>query len=98
MVPIATRFGIVVADFLFTFWLALEIHFTKLVVIALVLAIPVAWYVMNKWLEDFAYRIDVSWWVFVVAGVAALLIALLTVSYQSIKTALANPVKSLRSE
>ena len=72
--------------------------FLKLVAIAAVVAFPVAWYFMNKWLQDFAYRIDVGWWIFIVAGVIALLIALVTVSFQAIKAAIANPVKSLRSE
>ncbi len=53
---------------------------------------------MNKWLQSFAYRINISWWMFVVAGVAALMIALITISFQAIKAAIANPVKSLRSE
>jgi putative ABC transport system permease protein len=53
---------------------------------------------MNKWLGDFAYRVKISWWVFIVAGIAALLIALITISFQAIKTAIANPVKSLRTE
>jgi len=61
-------------------------------------AIPVAWLVMHLWLQDFAYRVSIHWWVFLLAGIAALLIALLTVSYQAIKAALANPVKSLRTE
>ncbi|MEP7143885.1 MAG: FtsX-like permease family protein [Ferruginibacter sp.] len=72
--------------------------FLKLVVIAAVLAFPIAWYAMNNWLRDFAYRVDISWWVFVVAAVLALLIALLTISFQAIKAARANPVKSLRTE
>jgi putative ABC transport system permease protein len=72
--------------------------FIKLVVISNLIAWPIAWYLMHKWLENFAYQIPISLWVFVVAGVLALLIALLTISYQSIKAALANPVKSLRSE
>lgn len=72
--------------------------FLKLVLIALVIASPVAWYFMNKWLEDFAYRITISWWVFAMAGIAAILIALITVSFQAIKAAVANPVKSLRTE
>ncbi|HMQ49083.1 MAG TPA: ABC transporter permease [Saprospiraceae bacterium] len=72
--------------------------YLRLVTIALVIAGPIAWWAMNRWLQDFAYRIEISWWVFIVAGVAAVLIALLTVSYQAIKAALANPVKSLRSE
>ncbi|SFD80887.1 ABC transporter permease [Spirosoma endophyticum] len=72
--------------------------FVKLVLIALLLASPIAWYVMNKWLSDFPYKIDIAWWMFALAGVLAVSIALLTVSIQSIKAALANPVKSLRSE
>jgi putative ABC transport system permease protein len=72
--------------------------FLKLVLIAFVLACPVAWYAMSRWLQDFAYRINLDWWVFAMAGILALLIALLTVSFQSIKAALANPVKSLRNE
>ena len=72
--------------------------FLKLVLVALVIATPIAWYAMSRWLQDFAYRIDLSWWVFVLAGLLAIGIALLTVSFQSIKAALMNPVKSLRSE
>jgi putative ABC transport system permease protein len=72
--------------------------FLKLVLIALVIASPIAWWAMHKWLQDFAYRINISWWIFVIAGIAALLIALLTVSFQAIKAAIANPVKSLRTE
>jgi putative ABC transport system permease protein len=73
-------------------------EFLKLVLIASVIAFPVAWWAMNKWLQSFAYRINISWWVFAVAGLTALLIALLTVSFQAIKAAMANPVKSLRTE
>lgn len=72
--------------------------FLKLVLIASLIAFPVAWWAMNTWLQSFAYRINISWWVFVIAGSAAILIALLTISFQSIKAALANPVKSLRTE
>ena len=72
--------------------------FLKLVLISFIIAVPVAWIGMSKWLEDFAYRINISIWVFVVAGICAIAIALLTISFQSIKAALANPVKSLRSE
>jgi putative ABC transport system permease protein len=72
--------------------------FLKLVLLSTVLALPVAWWVMNKWLQDFAFRVDLSWWIFVLAGIIALLIALLTVSAQAIKAASANPVKSLRAE
>ncbi len=70
----------------------------QLVFIALIIAFPISWWAMNSWLEDFAYRINIQWWVFAVAGFAALLIALLTVSFQAIKAALSNPVKSLRTE
>jgi putative ABC transport system permease protein len=72
--------------------------FLKLVLVAIVTASPIAWYVMNQWLQNFAYKITISWWVFVLAGSLATGIALLTVSFQSIKAALMNPVKSLRSE
>ncbi len=72
--------------------------FLKLVIISIVVAVPTAWWAMNKWLEGFAYRVTISWWVFAIAGIMALLIALITVSYQAIKAAIANPVKSLRSE
>ncbi|HEX5025778.1 MAG TPA: ABC transporter permease [Agriterribacter sp.] len=73
-------------------------EFLKLVSIASLIAFPVAWWGMNKWLQNFAYRIDISWWVFAIAGIAALVIALITVSFQAIKAAVANPVEALRSE
>jgi putative ABC transport system permease protein len=72
--------------------------FLKPVVIAIVLATPLAWYAMSQWLLGFAYKIDMEWWVFALAGMLAVVIAILTVSFQSIKAALMNPVKSLRSE
>lgn len=72
--------------------------FIRLVLLALVIASPVAWWAMNQWLQDFAYRIDIQWWVFAVAGLAAVLIALATVSFQAVKAAVANPVDSLRDE
>ncbi|MEM8523124.1 MAG: ABC transporter permease [Bacteroidota bacterium] len=72
--------------------------FIQLVGIAFVIATPIAWYFMNEWLQDFAYRIELQWWVFAFAGLAAIGIALLTVSFQSMRAALANPVESLRSE
>jgi putative ABC transport system permease protein len=72
--------------------------FTKLIMIAFVLAAPLAWYVMNTWLESFAYRIELGVGVFILAGVVALIISWVTVSYQSIKAAIVNPIKSLRSE
>jgi putative ABC transport system permease protein len=71
--------------------------FLKLVVIAVIVATPLAWWAMSDWLRQFAYRITLSWWLFVVAGLAALSIALVTVSFQSVKAALANPVKSLKN-
>ncbi|TXD83183.1 FtsX-like permease family protein [Subsaximicrobium wynnwilliamsii] len=72
--------------------------FLKLVLVAFVIAAPIAYWLMNKWLLDFAYRTEMSWWVFALAGLAAVLIALITVSFQAIKAAIANPVKSLRTE
>ncbi len=72
--------------------------FLKLVGIAAILAFPIAWFAMNKWLQEFAYRVDIQWWVFVMAAVVALLIALITISFKTIKAAIANPVKSLRTE
>ncbi len=72
--------------------------FLKLVMIALLIATPLAWYFMNKWLQDYAYRINIHWGVFAITGFVALIIAFLTISFQAIKTAIANPVKSLRTE
>lgn len=72
--------------------------FLKLVGIAAIIAFPVAWYAMHQWLQDFAYRINIPWWIFLLAGVMAAIIAFLTISFQSVKAALANPVKNLRSE
>ncbi|GAB3336185.1 ABC transporter permease [Larkinella ripae] len=72
--------------------------FLKLVFISLLLAAPVAWWAMREWLKDFAYKVDIEWWVFALAGLLAVFISLLTISFQSIRAALANPVKSLRSE
>lgn len=83
---IASLFGLLSGEFLL------------LVFIALIIASPVAWYAMNKWLDNYAYHAPVQWWMFVLAAIAALTISLLTVSYQSIRAALINPVKSLRSE
>jgi putative ABC transport system permease protein len=73
-------------------------EFLKLVLIASLIAFPVAWWAMNKWLQTFAYRINISWWVFAAAAFSAILIALVTVSFQAIKAGLANPVESLKSE
>jgi putative ABC transport system permease protein len=72
--------------------------FLKLVLIALVLAVPIAWYLMNEWLKDFAYRINIEWWIFLVAALIAIIIAFITISTQAIKAAISNPVKSLRTE
>ena len=72
--------------------------FLTLIILAILIASPVAWYAMNKWLQDFVYRATIQWWIFAVAGIAAIVIALITISFQSVKAALANPVKSLRSE
>ena len=73
-------------------------EFLALVVVALLIASPLAWFAMNKWLQDFAYHINIGWWVFLAAAALAIIIALATVSFHSIKTALTNPIKSLRSE
>jgi putative ABC transport system permease protein len=72
--------------------------FIKPIGIAILIASPIAWYVMQQWLQDFAYRIHIALWMFVVAGLLAVLVALVTVSFQAIKAAIANPVKSLRTE
>jgi putative ABC transport system permease protein len=78
--------------------LLLSKDFLKLVVVAFVIASPVAWFIMHDWLESYAYRINISWWLFFAAGFLAVMIALATISFQAIKAALANPVKSLRTE
>jgi putative ABC transport system permease protein len=72
--------------------------FIKLVLIAILVAAPLAWWAMHQWLQGFAYRQNMQWWIVAVAGMAAILIAFITISFQSIKAALTNPVKSLRSE
>ncbi len=72
--------------------------FLKLVLVATIIAFPIAWLVMNKWLNDFAYRIGIPWWVFLLAGILAASIAFITISLQAIKAALSNPTKSLRTE
>ena len=76
----------------------LSTDFVSLVVIAALIAFPVAWWAMQSWLADFAYRTTIEWWVFLVAGIASVTIALITISFQAIKAAMANPVKSLRTE
>ncbi len=76
----------------------LSSHFVKLVCIAILIAFPIAWWAINKWLEDFAYRIKIDWWMFVVSGLLTLTIAIVTVSFQAIKAATSNPIRSLRTE
>jgi putative ABC transport system permease protein len=76
----------------------LSIDFMKLVGISILVSLPLGWYAMNKWLEDFTYRIEIGWWVLLLAALLAAIISILTVSYQAIKAANANPVKSLRTE
>jgi putative ABC transport system permease protein len=76
----------------------LSSDFVKLVLVASVIAIPVAWYAMYKWLQDFAYRTSIAWWIFPLAMVLGLLIALISVSFKAISAANTNPVKSLRTE
>ena len=82
----------------YNLWRLLSKEFVMLVMISLIIATPVAYYFMHNWLQDYQYRTELSWWIFAAAGVAALVITLLTVSFQAIKAALANPVRSLRSE
>ena len=72
--------------------------FIRLVLIAIIIATPMSWYLMNKWLNDFAYRINIGWMVFVISGMTAILVAIVTISFQAVKAAIANPVKSLRTE
>jgi putative ABC transport system permease protein len=78
--------------------LMLNRQFIRLVLLALVIASPIAWILAHRWLQDFAYRVGIDGWVFVLAGLGAIGLALVTVSYQSIRAAMANPVDSLRSE
>jgi ABC-type antimicrobial peptide transport system permease subunit len=73
-------------------------EFILLIAIAFTIATPIAWYYMNQWLQDYAYRISISWWLFAAGGLAAIIIALATISFHAIKAAMANPVKSLRTE
>jgi putative ABC transport system permease protein len=82
----------------FNLWRLLSKDFVLLVVLSLLIASPVAWYFMNNWLQHYDYRADITWWIFAAAGSGAMLITLLTVSYQAIRAAIANPVKSLKSE
>jgi ABC-type antimicrobial peptide transport system permease subunit len=78
--------------------LLLSSGFVRLVLIAIVIAVPISWYVMQKWLQGYNYRVSIQWWWFAVAGLVAVGIALLAVSAQAIRAAVANPVKSLRAE
>ena len=73
-------------------------EFVILIILAMVIASPIAYYLIHQWLQGFAYRVNFSWWIFLSSGMSAILIAMLTVGYQSIKAAIANPVKSLRTE
>ena len=82
----------------FNLWQMLSKEFVNLVIISCAIAIPLAWYFLHQWLQKYSYRTDISWWIFVSAGIGAMLITLLTVSYQAIRAALMNPVTSLRSE
>jgi len=76
----------------------LSIEFMKLVGIAFLIAAPIAWFSMNSWLDNFAYKIDLHWWIFALAGISAAIIALATVGFHAVKASIANPVKSLRTE
>src|SRR6187455_1668438 len=73
-------------------------NFLKLILLSTIVAFPLAWWAMRLWLEDFAYRVNIGWWIFILAGASALMIALITISFQAIKAAIANPIKSLRTE
>jgi ABC-type antimicrobial peptide transport system permease subunit len=79
-------------------WTLISREFFILIIIAMLISIPIVYYLMDSWLDKFEYRIEITWWVFVFAALGALVVTLITVSYQAIKAALMNPVKSLRSE
>ncbi|HSZ84498.1 MAG TPA: hypothetical protein VK787_00620, partial [Puia sp.] len=79
-------------------WNLLSKEFIGLVIISLLIASPIAYFLMNNWVQKYTYHTNLSWWIFLVTGLGALLITVLTVSYQAIKAAMANPVKSLRTE
>ncbi|MGI8950524.1 MAG: ABC transporter permease [Chitinophagaceae bacterium] len=83
---------------MFTLWKLLTKDFITLVFVSLIIAVPVAYYFMYNWMQNYQYRTELSWWLFATTAVGALLITILTISFQSIKAAIANPVKSLRSE
>ncbi len=76
----------------------LSMEFVKLVIVSTLVAFPLAWYAMNTWLQNYAYRVTINWWVFAAAGLAAMFIAVVTISFQAVKAALMNPVKSLKTE
>jgi len=78
--------------------LLLSRDFLKLIMVANIIAFPVAWWIMHNWLQDFAYRTNLSWWIFLSAAIIALIIAIVTIGLQTIKASMANPVKSLRTE
>jgi ABC-type antimicrobial peptide transport system permease subunit len=82
----------------FNLWKMLSKDFVLLIILSCLIAIPIAWWLLHQWLQQFAYRTEISWWIFAAAGIGAILITLMTVSYQSIKAALTNPVQSLRTE
>jgi ABC-type antimicrobial peptide transport system permease subunit len=82
----------------FNLWRMLSKDFVALVVISCLIAIPIAWYFLNQWLQRYEYRTQISWWIFAAAGAGALVITILTVSFQAIKAAIASPVKSIRTE
>ena len=88
----------VVGATVFNIWQLLSKDFVRLVIIAFVIAVPLSYYFMHNWLQNYQYRTALSWWIFAATGIGALLITLTTVSFQSIKAAIANPVKSLRTE
>ncbi len=88
----------VIGASVFNIWNLLSKEFIGLVIISLLIASPIAYFFMNNWVEKYTYRTNISWWIFLVAGCGALTITLLTVSFQAIKAAVANPVKSLRTE
>jgi putative ABC transport system permease protein len=82
----------------FNVWNLLSKGFVMLVVISFIIALPLAYYLMNNWLQNYHYRAELSWWIFLATGIGSLIITIVVVSFQSIKAAIANPVKSLRTE
>jgi ABC-type antimicrobial peptide transport system permease subunit len=88
----------VVGASVFNLWKLLSTDFMVLIILSCIIAIPAAYNIMQNWLQDYEYRIELSWWIFAAASAGALLITILTVSFQVIKAALANPIKSLRTE